>query len=147
MYPPAPAASPTCVPLGLAPSFGFGDRTGLATPGHVAALCRVGSGILPIFAQQSIREMARTGRSPRQVMGEACAAAARAGYTGATGADADHLKRPEDVDQTAAAGFTFFTIDPSDEVDPRADSYPLEALRSRFHVIRDEVDWLDRYRG
>jgi len=28
------------IPLGLAPSFGFGDRTGLATPGHVAAMKR-----------------------------------------------------------------------------------------------------------
>ena len=29
-----------CVPLGLAPSFGFGDRIGLATPGHVEAMKR-----------------------------------------------------------------------------------------------------------
>jgi hypothetical protein len=63
------------------------------------------------------------------------------------GADADHLKTPEDVDRTAAAGFVFFTIDPSDDVDPRADSYAPEELRSRFAAIRDEVDWPDRYRG
>jgi hypothetical protein len=135
------------VSLGLQPSFGFGDRTGLATPGHVAALRRAESGILPIFAQQSIREMARTSRSPRQVMEDACAGAQAAGYTGPMGADADHLKQPEDIDTTAAAGFVFFTIDPSDDVDPRADDYSLEELRSRFHSIRDEVDWLDRYRG
>ena len=78
------------VTLGLQPSFGFGDRTGLATPGHVAALQRAGAGILPIFAQQSIREMARTGRSPQQVMDEAFAGARQAGYTGPIGADADH---------------------------------------------------------
>ena len=34
-----------CVTLGLAPSFGFGDRIGLATPGHVEAMRRSGSGI------------------------------------------------------------------------------------------------------
>ena len=135
------------VTLGLQPSFGFGDRLGLATPGHGAALHRAGSGILPIFAQQSIREMARTNRSPRQVIEDARAGALQARYSGPMGADADHLKRPEDVDRTAAAGFVFFTIDPSDEVDPHADSYPLEALRSRFQTLRDEVDWLDRYRG
>ncbi len=134
------------VTLGLQPSFGFGDRTGLATPGHAAALRRAGGGILPIFAQQSIREMARTNRSPRQVMAEACAGALQAGYSGPMGADADHLKQPEDVDQTAAAGFVFFTIDPSDEVDPHADNYPLAELRTRFQSVRDEVDWLDRYR-
>ncbi|MGA2439544.1 MAG: tagaturonate epimerase family protein, partial [Tepidisphaeraceae bacterium] len=49
--------------LGTKPSFGFGDRLGLATPGHAAALKRCGSGILPIFAQQSIREMTRTNRT------------------------------------------------------------------------------------
>ncbi|MFM8475721.1 MAG: tagaturonate epimerase family protein, partial [Planctomycetaceae bacterium] len=43
--------------LGLNPSFGFGDRTGLATPGHVAAMRQHGGGIQPIFPQQSIREM------------------------------------------------------------------------------------------
>ena len=59
---------PRCVTLGLAPSFGFGDRIGLATPGHVEAMKRSGSGIAPIFPQQSIREMTRTGRTPGQVM-------------------------------------------------------------------------------
>src|SRR5206468_4383420 len=88
-------------PLGLAPSLGFGDRLGVATPGHVAALKRAGAGILPIFAQQSIREMTRTNRTPEQVMGDAMSAAAKAGYTGKQGADADHLKTNQDVDRTA----------------------------------------------
>ncbi|HIA61993.1 MAG TPA: hypothetical protein EYN93_03710, partial [Planctomycetaceae bacterium] len=57
---------PLC--LGLEPSFGFGDRTGVATAGHVASMQRAGSGILPIFPQQSIREMARTSRTPADVM-------------------------------------------------------------------------------
>ena len=49
-----------CVALGLTPSFGFGDRTGLATPGHVASMKRCGAGMAAIFPQQSIREMTRT---------------------------------------------------------------------------------------
>src|SRR5687768_313322 len=57
--------------LGLQASFGFGDRIGLATPGHVEAMRRAGRGIAPIFAQQSIREMGRTNRTPEQVMGDA----------------------------------------------------------------------------
>jgi len=44
---------------------------GVATAGHVAAMKRAGSGIKPIFAQQSIREMTRTNRSPEQVMSDA----------------------------------------------------------------------------
>src|SRR5215212_3245914 len=118
--------------LGLAPSFGFGDRLGLATPGHVAALRAAGSGVAPIFAQQSIREMTRTRRSPEQVMGDALTAAAGSGYDGAQGADADHLKTPQDVDRTAAAGFCFFTIDPSDHVDKEADTYTSAELREKL---------------
>ena len=95
---------PKCQTLGLSPSFGFGDRTGLATPGHVLAMQRDGAGIEPIFPQQSIREMSRTQRTAVQVMGEALSGAAAAGWTGITGADADHLKTPDDVDVTAAAG-------------------------------------------
>src|SRR6185369_6748485 len=102
-----------CVTLGLSPSFGFGDRIGLATPGHVAAMRNAGAGIEAIFPQQSIREMTRTRRTPRQVMDDALRGAKEAGWTGKIGADADHLKTTDDVDATAAVGFTFFTIDPS----------------------------------
>src|SRR6188474_1454157 len=103
--------------LGLAPSFGFGDSLGCATPGHVAALRASGGGILPILAQQSIREMTRTNRTAEQVVNDAAAGANESGYTGPAGADADHLKTPADIDRTAAAGFVFFTLDPSDFVD------------------------------
>jgi len=129
--------------LGLNPSFGFGDRTGLATPGHVAAMRRDGGGIQPIFPQQSIREMARTGRTPADVMSDALAGAAAAGWTSATGADADHLKTPEDVDVTAAAGFVFFTIDPSGAVDQQADNYSESDLRAKFAAIRGSVPWYE----
>ncbi len=43
------------------------------------------------------------------------------GWTSAWGADADHLKTKEDVENLAAAGFTFFTIDPSSCVQNQAD--------------------------
>lgn len=49
-------------PLSLKPSFGFGDRLGIATPGHIDAVS--GTGFAPVFAQQSVRENARTGRTP-----------------------------------------------------------------------------------
>ena len=133
--------------LGLNASFGFGDRSGLATAGHVAALKDAGGSIKPIFAQQSIREMQRTSRSPEQVMADAIHGMKAGGYTGPHGADADHLKTPEDIERTAAAGFTFFTLDPSGDVDPKADDYSYDELKSMSARLRDEVDWLDRYRG
>jgi hypothetical protein len=137
----------TPVTLGIEPSFGFGDRIGLATPGHVRAMQAAGGGIRPIFAQQSIREMARTNREPSTVMTQAMTAAIACGWKGAIGADADHLKTPEDVDRTAAVGFTFFTIDPSGNVDESADSYDQQTLRSKFEAVRGEIAWYQSYLG
>ena len=140
-------AASACVPLGLNASFGFGDRIGLATPGHVVALSRAGSGIAPIFPQQSIREMTRTGRTPLGVMTDALTAARQLGYSGPIGADADHLKTTADIDATVGAGFTFFTLDPSAFVDPRADDYDEATLRAKFATVEPELGWMSAYRG
>ena len=134
------------VTLGLKPSFGFGDRIGLATPGHVASMIAAGGEIEAIYPQQSIREMTRTARTPEGVMSDALEDMARAGWDRITGADADHLKVPNDVDITAAAGFTFFTIDPSDHVDEQADGYSLEELKAK-HAELSGVEWVDEYLG
>ncbi|AMV16305.1 tagaturonate epimerase family protein [Planctomyces sp. SH-PL14] len=136
----------TPVTLGLAPSFGFGDRTGLGTPGHVAAMQQSGSGIEPIFPQQSIREMSRTKRTPQQVMDDALKGAEAAGWTGKTGADADHLKTYEDVEVTAAVGFTFFTIDPSGHVDQHADDYSESQVREKLPAVLSACPWMADYK-
>jgi len=116
-------------PLGLVTSAGLGDRLGLATPGHVRAVRAVGGIIAPIFAQQSMREMARTGRIPQLVMDNATWGIFQEGWRSGVGADADHLKIPADIDICLAAGFTFFTIDPGEHVDNRAESADLSTLR------------------
>lgn len=134
-------------PLGLSPSFGFGDRLGLATPGHLDALRMHGGPILPIFAQQSIREMERTRRKPDNVMNDAVTALRDSGYSKIWSADADHLKAAEDVNATAGSGFVFFTIDPSDHVDRQADSYTPAQLATQYRELRSEVKWADVYLG
>ena len=93
-------------PLGLRPSVGLGDRTGLATPGHVRALRSTGTTLAPIFAQQSIREMERTGRGPGEVMADATWALLEAGWDQPFGADADHLKTTEHIDRCLPWGYT-----------------------------------------
>ena len=111
------------VPLGLQTSAGFGDRLGLATPGHVRAVRQfreTAGGIAPIFAQQSVRENARTGRTPQQVLDDATWGVFQEGWRDPLGADADHLKTPADVDAFIAAGYSFYTIDPGDHVDNAA---------------------------
>ena len=137
----------TPVALGLAPSFGFGDRIGLATVGHAIATMQAGKGILPIFAQQSIREMTRTQRTPQQVIAAAAEGIAIASYKGPSGADADHLKTPQDIERTADAGFVFYTIDPSGDVDAQADSYTPDELAVKFRAVEAEVPWARHYQG
>src|SRR3989440_7483794 len=55
---------------GLRTTVGLGDRLGLATPGHLRAVREAGGHLGPPPAQQSIREMRRTGPNPPQGMGE-----------------------------------------------------------------------------
>ncbi len=106
--------------LGLVKSVGCGDRIGLATPGHVQAV-RHYDCMAPVFAQQSMREMARANRTPIQVMDDAMWGVFQEGWRDGFGADADHLKTPEDIDLCASAGFTLFTFDPGAYVDGNAD--------------------------
>jgi hypothetical protein len=122
--------------FGLHTSVGFGDRLGVATPGHVRALKTVGGPINPVFAQQSIREMGRCHRTPRNVLDDATWGAFQAGWTTPVGGDADHLEQLEDIDDTVAAGFVFYTLDPKAEVDP-------EAEHADAAVIQQKVEALD----
>lgn len=122
-------------PLGLATSAGFGDRLGVATPGHVRAAQRHGAGIAPVFAQQSIREMTRTGRSPQAVLDDATWGTFAAGWRGTLGADADHQKTLDDLDRCAAAGFTLFTVDPGEYVDDGAHGAPASDLEEKVAAL------------
>ena len=120
------------MPLALRPSFGFGDRLGLATPGHIAAVRAAGGKFLPVFAQQSVRENERTGRTPQQVMDDAKRAVEAAGWDLPWGADADHLKTLEDLTPFVEAGYTFFTVDPGSYVDNMADVDSADVLSQKI---------------
>ena len=130
------------VPLGLATSAGLGDRLGLATPGHADALRAVApeGAIAPVFAQQSVRENTRTGRTPRQVLDDATLGAFAVGWRASVGADADHRKREVDVDDHLATGHSFFTVDPGDHVVGAADALAGAALADAFET---RVPWPD----
>jgi hypothetical protein len=134
-------------PLGLRPSFGFGDRLGLATLGHVDALRAQGGEIQPVFAQQSMRELARTGRKPSDVMADTVAALKAASYLGMWSADADHLKTQEDANATAGAGFVWFTLDSSEHVYHEADQLSPSELSRIRREQHDDLHWSDQYLG
>lgn len=129
----------TPTPLGMQTSFGFGDRIGLATPGHIQALRAADptGRIAPILAQQSVRENSRTGRTPQGVMDDACWAVFQEGWRAPWGADADHIKTADDLPPFVVAGYTFYTIDPSDHVDNDAQTDSLDLLREKA----DRLPW------
>lgn len=141
------------VPLGLKTSFGFGDRMGSATPGHIQALRSADptGKIAPIFAQQSVRENARTGRTPQQVLDDATWGIFQEGWNSPWGADADHVKELADLTPFVAAGYTFFTIDPSDHVDNAAQTDSPDRLHTKTEALPWDIlqssygDMHDRY--
>ncbi|HET58923.1 MAG TPA: hypothetical protein ENN32_00945 [Chloroflexi bacterium] len=121
--------------LGLQTSAGTGDRLGCATPGHIAAFNQVGGGLAPIFAQQSMRENARTLRPPRKVMDDALWGIFQAGWNKPWAADADHLKTLEDVIKCGKSGYTFFTVDPFDYVDNEAHTASIVMLEMKTQSL------------
>ena len=136
-------------PLGLAMSFGMGDRIGLATSGHVAA-GRRNPDFRMNLPQQSIREMERTRRTPLDVMNDAVFGAWVCGYDTGFGSDADHLKTPADVTACIEAGFTMMVVDPSDYVDDQVDDDPPSAAEAKYDALAGElplVDLAGRYEG
>ncbi|HJQ28622.1 MAG TPA: tagaturonate epimerase family protein, partial [Rubrobacter sp.] len=112
---------------------------GLATPGHVRAMRSAGGAIAPIFAQQSIREMERTGRGPQEVLNEATWGVFAEGWREGFGADADHLKTTDDIDACVTAGYGFFTFDPGEYVEDGAEAADSSALR----VAIEDLPWED----
>lgn len=117
--------------IGLRAAIGLGDRLGLATPGHIRAVKQFN--VFPILAQQSAREMERTGRRPQDVLDDVTWGVFQEGYRGGFAADADHLKMEEDLDEAFKAGFTMYTIDPSDYID--TEDYSAEAMKRRFEGL------------
>ena len=130
------------VRVGVRKSAGWGDRLGIATPGHVRAMKQAEAmvadqGIVPIYAQQSIREMERTARTPQHVIDDATWGVFQEGWRQGYGADADHLKTFGDIDVCVDAGFVMFTFDPRDHVDDAAETDSLETLWTKF----GELPW------
>lgn len=135
--------------LGLRTSAGFGDRLGIATPGHVQAIR--GTGVAAIFAQQSVRENTRTGRTPQQVVDDAMWGAFEAGWREPWGADADHLKTLADIEPFVQAGYSFYTVDPGEYVDDDAETDDQATLLTKaqalpWHDLQSSLNELkDRY--
>ena len=133
-------------------SFGTGDRiggSGAATPWHIEAFG--GYDITPVLAQQSVRENHKTGRTFEQIIDDVTWSALRCGCKSPWGADADHLKDIDKIAEAVRAGFTMFTLDPSDFIDNDANSYSDETLNHKFQELfpdhGEAVAFISRYEG
>jgi hypothetical protein len=136
-------------PLRLRRSFGFGDRIGLATAGHVAAARRFS--IAPIFAQMSPREIPRATQHSLSWVEAIARAVAVSNFTRDWGADANGVKTEADVEHMAAAGVTWYTLDPSAFVENRADTLTPDALAEELAILGKEgilpPDWTAAHVG
>jgi len=131
---PTPLRAPE--PLGLRRSFGFGDRIGLGTQGHVAAARRFS--IHPVFVQLAPRDLRRESGAPEAWITLVGRQVAASGYTRAWGADAHGVKTEADIARMAAAGATWFTLDPSAFVEDRADGLAPGQIAEELAILGKE---------
>lgn len=118
-------------------SIGLGDRLGLATPGHIATVRN--RSVMPILAQQSIRELDLTGRNYTEVLDAAAWAVFQEGYTDGYGADGDHLKRIDDVKMALELGFSMITLDCSEHINDLAGSYSDSEVDEHYRQLDPEL--------
>jgi hypothetical protein len=118
-------------------TIGLGDRLGIASPGHIQTVR--GHDIRPILAQQSIRELALTGRDYKQVMDAAAYAVYQEGYKDGYGADGDHLKVEADIRMALDLGFTMLTLDCSEKIDTTIEVATDVVLAEKYVLLPEKV--------
>lgn len=126
---------PFCAPIPILDrktTFGVGDRLGLAGPGHLRVFKEYE--VLPVLAQQSIRELTLTHRTMYDVIDCATFAVFRDGYHCGFGVDGDHLKSIKEVQGAVDCGCTMITLDCSEFIDNDAALSPDEELEEKCVV-------------
>lgn len=114
-------------------TMGLGDRLGIASPGHIQTIR--GKDIRPVLAQQSIRELALTGRTYEDVLDAAAYAVFQEGYKDGYGADGDHLKKEEDIEYALRLGFTMLTLDCSENIDNTIESMSEAEIAAKYEQL------------
>ena len=116
-------------------TFGYGDRMGFASAAQVQALAD--TPLLPVLAQQSLRELFLTGRTNTEVIDVAAWAVFREGYTKGFASDGDHLKSAEEIANALAEGCTMITLDCSLVLKPCSDEEA--AAEGAFEALPEDV--------
>ncbi len=116
-------------------TIGTGDRLGVATPGHIRAVRKFK--VRPVLAQQSVRENTQTGRSFEEVVRDAAWGVFQENYQEGYGADGDHLKSLQEIENALEAGVSMITLDLSEKLNPEGFRAPQEELDRQF---KKEID-------
>lgn len=116
-------------------SIGLGDRLGIATPGHIEAV--KDSDVVPVFAQQSVRELNLTGRTFESVLDDVSWAVFQEGYQDGFAADADHLKEKPEIQKALDLGYTMLTLDCKDYINDDLDQMSDADKESAYQEVPD----------
>ncbi|WP_367334214.1 tagaturonate epimerase family protein [Lentilactobacillus sp.] len=114
-------------------TFGLGDRLGNASNPHLRLF--KGRGIIPVLAQQSIRELVLMHRTNTDVFQSASWAVFEEGFTYGWGADGDHVKTPYEVDYAVKIGCSMITLDCTDEINNNIVELNDDDLDQRFNQL------------
>ena len=114
-------------------TFGLGDRLGNASNAHLRLF--KGRGIMPVLAQQSIRELVLMHRTNTDVFQSASWAVFEEGFTYGWGADGDHVKTPYEVDYAVKIGCSMITLDCTEEINNDIVELNDEELDKRFNQL------------
>lgn len=122
---------------GHAYSFGLGDRLGIASNAHLKLF--KGRGVLPVLAQQSIRELNLTGRTYTDVINAASWSVFEEGYMDGFGADGDHLKNPFEIDYAIKCGFPMITLDCSEHIRNEVGEFDEATLKAEYAKVNETL--------
>lgn len=118
-------------------SIGLGDRLGIATKGHIAAV--ENTNFFPVLAQQSIRELSLTNRTYTDVINAATWTVFELGYKNGFGADGDHLKYPHEIEYALSQGCSMITLDSSEYINNTYNTNDLTVLEAKYNVLDDSI--------
>ena len=118
-------------------TIGCGDRLGMASAGHIRAIRRFKAA--PVLAQQSMRELKLTGRDFQRVVDDVSFQVFQEGFSQGFGADGDHLKTIEDIDQALNAGMTMITLDQSAVMNAAAADWPEGQIKAAYEALPAEL--------
>jgi hypothetical protein len=118
-------------------TIGCGDRLGMASPGHIAAVREFKAS--PVLAQQSMRELKFTGKTFHEVIDDVTFQVFQSGFKDGYGADGDHLKTLSDINIALAAGMPMITLDLSEEMCSEAGNWDDSEILAAFDSLPSRI--------